>query len=37
MMHKASSKVMEEQIQEKLDDFEYDLKKLDDYNHEKQS
>lgn len=33
MLHRASSKIMEEMIQERLDDFEYDLKKLDDNSH----
>ena len=33
MLHRANSKMLEEQIKERLDDFEYDLKKLDDNNH----
>lgn len=37
MFHRASSKLKEEQLQEKIENFEYVLKKSEDNNHEKQT
>lgn len=37
MLHQASTKIKEEQINEHLDDFQYDIKRMEDNFHEKGS